>query len=176
MAGATNVLPLETQRLLLREFVPGDADDLYEILGDAETMRFSEPAYSPEQTRRFLTDFCIGQRGGLAAVQKAGGKVIGYILFKALEPGVYELGWFFHRAYWGQGYAFEACSRVMSHAFGALQAQKLVAETIDGGKSVHLMEKLGMRAAGVQPGALRDNTGRPAALYLYERTAPDTGA
>ena len=159
---------LKTPRLYLREFAPDDANDLYEILGDAETMRCSEPAYTFEKTQRFLGDFCIRQKGGLAAVQKESGKVIGYILFKAYEPDRYELGWFFHRAYWRQGYAFEACSHLIDHAFRVLHAQTVMAETIDRARSVPLMEKLGMRLKEVQPGALQDNTGAWADLYVYE--------
>lgn len=161
----------ETPRLYLREFTPDDANDLHEILGDAETMRFSEPAYTFEKTQRFLRDFCIGQKGGLAAVQRESGKVIGYILFKAYEPGSYELGWFFHRAFWRRGYAFEACSALIDCAFRVLHAQTVMAETIDKERSVPLMEKLGMHAKELHPGALRDNAGNPADLYVYEIAA-----
>ena len=167
----SNGVLLETPRLYLREFLPDDAGGLHEILGDAETMRYSEPAYSFEKTQRFLNDFCIGQKGGLAAVQKESGKVIGYILFKALEPDVYELGWFFHRACWRRGYAFEACSHLIEYAFRVLHAQTIMAETIDRARSVPLMEKLGMHAKEVQPGALRDSAGAQAGLYVYEITA-----
>ena len=65
---------METNRLLLRFFSPEDHTDLQEILGDSETMRFSESAYSPERTRHFLTEFCIGKRGAIAAVHKESGK------------------------------------------------------------------------------------------------------
>ena len=181
MDEANRCFLLETPRLYLREFTPDDASDLHEILGDAETMRFSEPAYTFEKTQRFLHDFCIGQKGGLAAVQKESGKVIGYILFKAYEPGRYELGWFFHRAFWRRGYAFEACSQVIGYAFRVLHAQTVMAETIDKERSIPLMEKLGMRAKGPQPGgpqpgdpqpgAPQDNAGNPACLYVYEIAA-----
>ena len=109
-------------------------------------------------------------------MQKESGKVIGYILFKAYEPGRYELGWFFHRAFWRRGYAFEACSRLIDYAFRVLHAQTVMAETIDTERSVPLMEKLGMRAQEPQPGepqpdALRDSAGNPAVLHVYEIAA-----
>lgn len=158
-------MKLETQRLLIREFVPGDARDLYEILGDKETMAYSEPPYSFEQTRAFLAEFCIEKRGALAAVEKESGKVIGYLLFKALEEGVYELGWFFNRAYWRRGYAWEACSAVKEYAFAELRARKIVAETIDTQRSVPLMEKLGMVREGAE--RVRAPWGDWTQLYLY---------
>lgn len=42
---------LETPRTTVRPFAPGDLDDLQEILGDAETMRFSRPPGHPGSQR-----------------------------------------------------------------------------------------------------------------------------
>ena len=61
---------LETERLTIRPFQKEDAQDLQEILGDRETMKFSESPYDPEKTTCFLLDFCIGKSGALAAVHK----------------------------------------------------------------------------------------------------------
>ncbi len=141
---------LETSRLCIREFVPEDLWDLQEILGDSETMQFSEPPYGLEQTKAFLESFCIARRGALAAVERQSRKLVGYLLFSQTQPGVYELGWFFNRNYWGRGYAFEACKAVMDYAFRERNAQRIFAETIDPGKSLHLMEKLGMKPEGVE--------------------------
>lgn len=156
---------LETERLLIREFVPGDARDLYEILGDEETMAYSEPPYTLERTQAFLAEFCIEKRGALAAEEKASGKVIGYILFHPLEEDVYELGWFFNRSCWRRGYAYEACCAVKRYAFTELRARKLVAETIDTERSVPLMEKLGMVREGAE--RVRAPWGDWVQLYLY---------
>ena len=160
-------MQVETKRLLLRDFVPEDAADLYEILGDEETMKYCEPVYDMVRTEKFLTDFCIGRRGGVAAVCRDSGKVIGYILFHGEENGVYEIGWFFNRSYWGQGYAFEACRAVLDYAFGRKRARKVFAETIDAGRSVRLMEKLGMKREGLQRSQVKNPAGEWADLYLY---------
>lgn len=158
---------LETKRLTIRDFRTEDAGDLQEILGDAETMRFSEPPYSPEKTARFLSEFCIGRSGAAAAVLRERGAVIGYLLFHALEDGLYEMGWFFNRRFWRQGYAFEACSALVEYAFRERGAHKIFAETTDRLRSAPLMEKLGMRLEGVQRGQTRDRDGSWADLYLY---------
>ncbi len=160
-------MQVETKRLFLRDFVPEDASDLYEILGDEETMKYCEPAYDLAQTEKFLTDFCIGRHGGVAAVCRDSGKVIGYILFHEGEKGVYEIGWFFNRVYWGRGFAFEACRAVIDYAFCRMGAHKVFAETIDGGRSVRLMEKLGMKREGVQRSQVKNPAGQWADLYLY---------
>ena len=66
-----------------------------------------------------------------------------------------------------QGYAYEACKAVIDYAFCELDAHKVFAETIDGVKSVGLMQKLGMKLEGVQRSQTKDNDGNWANLYFY---------
>lgn len=158
---------LETPRMLIRDYTMDDVNDLYDILGDKEVMKDCEPAYSLEKTATFLSDFCIGRKGAVAAVHKDSGKMIGYILFHASEECVYEIGWFFHRSFWRQGYAYESCQAVIDHAFRELNAHKIFAETIDSRKSVGLMKKLGMRSEGIQRSHTKDSSGNWTDLYFY---------
>ena len=76
-------LPLETERLLIRSFVMDDAEAMFKVLGDAETMRYFLIwlAKSVENARGF-----IGWVTGMerehgysfwAVVEKATGEVIG---------------------------------------------------------------------------------------------------
>ena len=158
---------IETERMIIRDFKKDDVYDLYEILGDDETMINSEPAYHFEKTQKFLDEFCIAKKGAFAAVLKDSSKVIGYILFHSLGDAVYEIGWFFNKKYWNQGYAYEACSELMAYGFREMNIHKVVAETIDVQKSVRLMEKLGMKREGIQKSHTKDNFGNWADLYLY---------
>lgn len=158
---------LETPRMLIRGFIPEDAPDLYAILGDEKTMENSEPAYDFEKTKAFLTSFCIDKKGALGAVHKESGKLIGYILFCEQGEGVYEMGWFFNRSFWRQGYAYESCKAVIDYGFGVCHAHKVFAETIDGVKSIGLMQKLGMKPEGIQRSQTRDSHGNWADLYFY---------
>lgn len=158
---------IDADRIIIRDFVPEDAADLQDILGDAETMRDCEPAYDFEKTKKFLNDFCIGRKGAVAAVHRNSGKMIGYILFNELDNGVYEIGWFFNRNYRRQGYAYEACKAVIGYAFNQLKAHKIFAESIDNVKSVSLMKKLGMKLEGIQRKQTKDSYGEWADMYLY---------
>ena len=142
---------IETTRMIIREFTPEDAVALHDILGDDETMANCEPAYDFEKTKDFLTSFCIGRKGAVAAIHKESGKLIGYILFNELNEGVYEMGWIYNRSFWRQGYAYESCKAVIGYAFRELNAHKIFAEAIDPVKSVGLMQKLGMRLEGILP-------------------------
>lgn len=164
---------LETERMTVRDFAMDDLEDLQAILGDEETMAYSEPTYTRERTAEFLRQFCVEKKGAVAAVLKATGRVIGYILFHELDEGVYEMGWFFNRTCWGKGYALEACKAVVDHAFNQQNAHKIFAETIDGGKSVGLMKKLGMKPEGIRRSHVKDRSGTWADLYLYGLLAED---
>lgn len=158
---------IETQRMVVRDYTMDDAGDLYAILGDAEVMKNSEPAYSFEKTFEFLSEFCIGKKAAVAAVHKDSGKMIGYILFHAVNESVYEIGWFFNKNFWRQGYAYESCKAVIDYAFHKLDAHRIFAETIDGVKSVGLMKKLGMQLEGIQRSHTKDYDGNWADLYLF---------
>lgn len=158
---------IETPRMILRDFAMEDAEALHAILGDEKTMEYCEPPYTPEQTRRFLEGFCIERQGGVAATLREDGTLIGYLLFHEFGKGVYELGFFFRRVFWRQGYAFEASRALLDYAFDDLHAHKVFAETADAEKAAPLLEKLGMRLEGVQRDQTADNHGNRLDLYLY---------
>ncbi len=164
---------IETDRMVVRDFDMSDVNDMHDILGDDETMKNCEPAYTIEKTTDFLQKFCIDKKGAVAAVHKETHKMIGYILFHEFDEGVYEIGWFFNKNYWGQGYAFESCKAVVDYAFDRMDAHRIFAETIDGIKSVNLMRKLGMKLEGIQRSQTKDHLGNWADLYLYGILAED---
>lgn len=148
---------IETERMIIRNYTKDDLKDLQEILGDPEVMKNCEPTYSIEKTLDFLKEFCIGKMGAVAAVHKESSKMIGYIIFNRIEEGLYEIGWFFNRNFWCQGYAYESCKAVIDYAFSELNAQKIFAETIDAKKSVGLMKKLGMQLEDIEHSKIKDN-------------------
>ena len=158
---------IETPRMIIRHFTPEDAADLHEIFGDDEIMKNCKPAYDFDKTKDFLSSFCIGRNGAVAAVHKESGKMMGYILFNEADEGVFEMGWIFNRRYWRQGYAYESCKAVIDYAFRELKAHKIFAEAIDTVKSVSLMQKLGMQLEGIQRSQTKDNHGNWADLYFY---------
>lgn len=158
---------IETERMVIRDFTMDDLNDMHDILGDDETMKNCEPAYTIEKTAGFLQKFCIDKKGAVAAVVKETDKVIGYILFNEYDDEVYEIGWIYNKDYWRQGYAFESCKAVIDYAFNSMNIHKIFAETIDGIKSVSLMKKLGMKLEGIQRSQIKDNFGNWADLYFY---------
>lgn len=137
---------LDTGRLIIRPYRQEDFESFHRIFSDPEVMEACEPVYSRKRSETMLEHF-ISSRIAFAVEHKGERKVIGHLLFKQIpseDEGVYEVGWIFNRAYWNQGYAFEASKAMIKHGFERLGVHKAVAETVDPHKSLALMKKLGM--------------------------------
>jgi len=78
-----------------------------------------------------------------------------------------EVGFLFHRAWWGNGYALEAMRAVVDHAFGVLPIDRLGARLHAGNAAcARLLERLGFSFEGRLFGhVLRDGERRDCLLY-----------
>ena len=161
---------IRTPRLIIRDYSPADWQDLHEIFSDEIVMKECEPAYTEEQTKSTL-DYYIKKSIAFAVTLADTGKLIGHALFAQLPPpeetGIYEIGWIYNRAYWRQGYAFEASKALIDYGFQEIKLHKICAETIDPVKSVGLMRKLGMTHEGTFRAHTKDLDGNWADLYWY---------
>ena len=90
---------LETERLLIRPFVPEDAAELFQVLSDPEVMRFLEPPFNWEQTEAFLQEAGFASPPLIYALeQKDNGRLAGSCIFHPYDgPEEYELGWVLRR-------------------------------------------------------------------------------
>src|ERR1700674_4945116 len=124
---------LETERLLLREFVPEDVDALAVVLSDPETMRYYPAVLDRagvaawiERNRRRYTD---AGHGLWAMVLKSSGELVGDcgLTIQDVE-GVneIEIGYHVRRDHWGQGFATEAAGACRDHGFAHLDVSRLV--------------------------------------------------
>ncbi len=161
---------IQTSRLIIRDYRSSDWQELYEIFSDAQVMAHCEPVYDIARTQDILSYF-MQKSCAYAVCLAETGKVIGHILFSQLPPpdaqGIYELGWIFHRLFWGQGYAYEASQAIIDYGFQALGLHKITAETIDPVKAPGLMRKLGMRHEGTFHSHTRNLEGNWTNLYWY---------
>ncbi len=81
---------------------------------------------------------------------------------------VWNVGFWIHPEFWGQGYATEAARAVLDFGFSALHASKLVtAHAIWNIRSKRVIEKLGFRYTGKNPCGFRKQ-GKPEEEYEYE--------
>jgi len=101
---------LETPRLLLREFLPEDADALALVLSDAETMRYYPEPYDRAGVEQWIARSRERyKRDGVglwASVLKSTSEMIGDcgIAVQEVEgEQFYEIGYHLRRDCWGQG-------------------------------------------------------------------------
>ncbi|MPM39321.1 hypothetical protein SDC9_85954 [bioreactor metagenome] len=136
---------LRTKRLLIRSFRKNDQEDLYAYLSDPEVVRF-EP-YQPLQRSEIQTviEQRINDRRFLA-VALSSNKLIGNLYVAMTEPDVYEIGYVFNRAYWGQGYARESLICLIEYLFHNQKAQRIIASCDqENERSWRLLESCGLQ-------------------------------
>jgi [ribosomal protein S5]-alanine N-acetyltransferase len=144
---------LETDRLLLREFVMDDVEDFFRMVSDPEVTRYTgDGGKTLEEARkgleeRLLRDYRKYGHGRWAAVYKPTGKVIGFAGLKYLEDvNEVDLGYRFFKEHWGKGLATEASRAVLAYGFGALRLQRIIGiADIENKASIRVLEKVGFR-------------------------------
>jgi len=165
-------LPIETERLLLREFEAGDVDAMADVYGDEEVMRHvCIGVLDRERTAVLLEDYRRAQEqhgfSTWAVVEKESGAVVGDAGFGLYAPtGEPELGFTLAAAVWGRGYALEAARACIAAAFAHLPHRRLVAKVEpENERSLKVAERLGMQTVETI-----DVDGRPHLLLSLERS------
>jgi len=157
---------LTTERLILREFRPSDAEDMYEYACRPDVTRYVtwDPHPDVEYTRNWLEfiqgkykegsfyDWAVIKRSENGFRGSEPPKMIGSCGFTSIDlnNNIAEIGYVINPAYRGQGYAPEAAEAVMAFAFDKLEINRIEARYIIGNDpSRRVMEKLGMKFEGV---------------------------
>jgi RimJ/RimL family protein N-acetyltransferase len=146
---------IETDRLLLREYVQSDWEQVHEYSSDPEVVRFMLwGPNSEDQTRNFVARAIGFQREEprhqfeVAVVLKDTGKVIGGIglRIKSERRKEADLGYCYSREAWGKGYGSEAAQSMLRFGFEKLHMHRIWA-TCDAENrgSAGVMKKCGMR-------------------------------
>jgi RimJ/RimL family protein N-acetyltransferase len=124
---------LETDRLILREFSPEDANALVRILSDPETMRYYPAPYDRTGVEQWIArnrERCKNDGVGLwAMLLKSTGELIGDCgITKQEVEGeyLYEIGYHLRRDCWGQGMAAEAARACRDWGFQHLKTDRLI--------------------------------------------------
>lgn len=154
---------LETERLLLRAPVLGDAQALAPMYADPEVMRYlgDGRTLTPDETERSVRRMIGGWKtdgyGLFTTVRKADETVIGRVGLIHWNPETWqtvsgrdggptelEVGYTLGRPFWGRGYATEAAGAVRDFALDRLGASRLIALIIRGNDaSENVARKLG---------------------------------
>jgi len=145
---------LETDRLLLREYVEEDAEAFFKLNTDPDVLRFvpDKPLLNVEQARQILIDHPIADYrkygfGRGACILKSTGEQIGFAGLKYLEElGEVDVAYRLMPSYWGQGLATEAALASVCFGFADLDLKRIIALVMpENIASVRVLEKTGLR-------------------------------
>lgn len=144
-------LPLQTERLVVREFLDDDAPRLARAFASPEVLWWDPEPFTLEKARAWIAKAREGYRTsgcGLYAVEsRAAGRLIGDcgLVVQTVEgEEVVEIGWHLERTAWGHGYATEAAGAVLEYAaeLGVRHVCSLIVATNE--RSRRVAQKLGM--------------------------------
>jgi ribosomal-protein-alanine N-acetyltransferase len=145
---------IETERLWLEEFTPGDAEFVLRLLNEPSFLRYigDRGVRTLEDARKYIADGPVagyGRHGHglLRVVRRSDGEAVGMcgVLKRDALPDP-DIGFSFLPEHWSQGYAIEAAAAVMRHARGTLGLGRIVAITTkDNEASMRLLGRLGFR-------------------------------
>lgn len=143
---------VETDRLILREIVPSDAEEFFKLNSDPAVTRYTGDGGTEtvEEMRRGLEerpirDYRVHGYGRWAAIWKANDRLIGMAGLKFLEElNDVDIGYRFFPEYWGQGLATEAARACVDYGFNVLRLPHILglveSENV---ASVRVLTKLG---------------------------------
>lgn len=147
---------LTTERLVLRRFNGAEADNLFDLDGDPEVMRFltggkptPRDVIENETLPRFLDFYEHSEGFGFwAAIERSTGAFLGWFAFHPQEGGgsdEVELGYRLERSCWGKGYATEGSRALIRKGFTELGVRRVFAQTMAvNTASRRVMEKAGL--------------------------------
>ena len=148
---------LETERLVLREIVPADVEDIYSIFSDEETMQYwsSRPYKSVDQAGRLIESIAQQVQEGTgihwAITLRGDGRLVGKCGFnewrKAHRRG--DVSYVVARDLWGKGLVSEALRAVLDYGFSHMNLHSVEAGVTPGNTaSTRMLEKLGFCLEG----------------------------
>lgn len=148
-------MQLETERLILRDFIEDDWQAMAGYWRDPRYQRYYAEVDDIEETVwHLVTIFIAGQhedprrRWQLAVERKDDGRMIGNcgIRINAPEHREANIGYELNPDEWGQGFATEAASAIVRFGFEDLGLHRIWAEcNAENTDSIRVLTKLGMR-------------------------------
>ena len=153
-------MKIETERLILRDFVKDDWERVLEYQIDPLYLRYyewTESDRTPESVQEFVGWFLDHQKRNprikfqLAVTLKSDNLLIGNcgIRMDKVDAVEANIGYEFDPKHWNRGYATEAAHAIVDFGFSKFDLHRVWSWCIaDNVGSAHVLEKLGMRLEG----------------------------
>jgi RimJ/RimL family protein N-acetyltransferase len=149
------ILPLETERLVVRNWRDADRALFHEVNSDDAVMEYFAIRRDRAQSDEMLDVLAAGiERVGFgfsALERKSDGACLGFCGIAPLEmhpwfpAGTVEIGWRIARRYWGNGYVTEGARALLAAGFTDLDLHEVVAIAVpENRRSTAVMDRLGM--------------------------------
>lgn len=177
---------VETDRLVLRRFGPGDADGLAPVFAQPEVWQFPYGrGFTTAETTAFvehqIAEWDATGFGCWVAVLKAIGRPIGYVglsvpmFLPEILPAV-EVGWRFSPDHWGQGYAIEGALAALHEGFTTMGLAEICSLPQSANpRSYGVCDRLGMQFVRLVDCPATERRG-PVEARLYTLTAQEWAA
>ena len=141
---------IDTARLHLRQFTPGDLDELFPIFSDPEVVKYMktvDPVSREETERALLSIIKHWEKHGFgrwAVIHKETKRLIGYGGLRNLY-GMPELVYLLAKRFWNMGLATELATACLKWGFEKRPFERIAAITRpEHAASRRVMEKIGM--------------------------------
>lgn len=151
-------MKLETERLILRDFVEDDWHAMLAYTSDPLYLRYNDPIEgTKERAQEFIGWFLAQQKEEprikfqLAITLKSNGLLIGNcgIRMDGVNSVEANIGYELDPKHWNHGYATEAARAIVDFGFARFGVHRITADCIaENTGSVHVLEKLGMKLEG----------------------------
>jgi RimJ/RimL family protein N-acetyltransferase len=145
-----------TERLLLREIIPEDVDDFFDMDKEPAVHQYlgNKPVKRKEQMVEVIAfirnQYVENGIGRWAVVEKESNKFIGWAGLKLVKETLnnhqhyYDLGYRLNSNYWGRGYASEAARASLQYGFETMKLKEIFAAAhVDNIASNRILSGLG---------------------------------
>lgn len=152
----SQIVMLESDRLVFRKITPDDFDDLAVMLRDAEVTKAWSYTFSDEQVNKWINNQILQYRDHVvsyfAAIDKDTGKFIGQMGLQWNDFGeirALEAVYMLKSEYWGMGYATEGVAALIQYGFIEIGVNKAYSAIQPNNlRAISVAKRIGMSAEG----------------------------
>ncbi|MCC6371467.1 MAG: GNAT family N-acetyltransferase [Bacteroidia bacterium] len=144
--------PIITQRLILREWIQEDAQQLYALNNDVEVLKYTGdlPFANLEAAETLIRQYDQYRKCGYgrwAVLDRNTGDFLGWCGLKySTDKHETDVGFRFHKKHWNKGYATEATMASIKQGFQKYELQKIVGRAMNANlASINVLKKCGLQ-------------------------------